>query len=329
MKSESSKILFISLVISIILSAIKFAAWLITNSTAVYTDAMESLINIAAGSFALYSIHLAAKPKDVNHPYGHGKIEFFSTGFEGGLIVIAGFSILFKAFWSIAYPESIINLVTGAFFIGFTGIVNAITGYTLIARSKKLNSMTLQADGKHLITDAISSGAIVLGLLIIQFTGFLLIDSIISIAAGLFIFYQGYLLLRKSISGLMDETDLPLLNEIIEKLKAERRDEWIDVHNLRVQRYGADVHVDCHLTLPYYLQLNQVHDQISFLDSAATKAQTNAEFFIHTDPCIPSCCQYCRVKNCAVRQYPKTLDINWTIENMVKNQKHKLTIDAI
>ncbi len=324
MKLDSRKILIISLIISIILSSIKFSAWILTNSTAIYSDALESIINIAAGSFALFSIHLAAKPKDINHPYGHGKIEFFSSGFEGGLIIIAGFAILFKAFWSMIHPVIIQNLSLGVLLIAFTGIINFITGYYLIDTAKKTNSVTLQADGKHLISDAISSIAIVLGLVIIKFTSYTIIDSIISIAAGLFILYQGIMLLRKSVAGLMDETDLPLLSKIINAIKLERRDEWIDVHNLRIQKYGSTIHMDCHITLPYYLELSEVHQQISVLEEVINNENTEAEFFIHTDPCIPICCQYCRMKKCAVRQFSKIMDIEWNTENMVKNEKHRI-----
>lgn len=301
----------------------KFAAYFITNSNAIFTDALESIVNVAASSFAFYSIYLASKPRDENHPYGHGKVEFFSVFIEGGLIFIAGILIIGKAIYNIFYPSDLENILEGIGIIAFTGVANYLLGDLLVRKSKKLNSLTLMADGKHLLTDAYSTLGLLVGLLLLYFTGLRFIDILLSLGLGMFILYNGYKLLRKSIGGLMDESDVKLVEDVISILQANRKDAWIDVHNLRVQRYGSELHLDCHVTLPNYYDLNKVHAEVSEIDRLVNQnVSLKTEFFIHADPCLPQCCHYCSVKNCPIRSEEKTIDVPWTIELLTKNRKH-------
>lgn len=302
---------------------LKFVAYFITQSNAILTDAAESIVNVVASAFAFYSIYLAALPKDQNHPYGHGKVEFFSAFVEGTLIMLAGIIIIFKSTYNLFYPQHLSEILGGSYIIGFTGLANGVLGWFLIKKSKIHDSLTLQADGKHLITDAISSFGLVLGLLIIYFTQIIWMDSLVSILIGIFIIYNGYRLTRKSVGGLMDESDLGVIKEIINYLNENRQEEWIDVHNLRAQRYGSQIHIDCHVTLPYYFDLNRVHQEVSEIDHIINKnVNAETEFFIHADPCVPQCCHYCNMKDCSVRTEPKTKDILWSLENVTSNHKH-------
>ncbi|MFA6944598.1 MAG: cation diffusion facilitator family transporter [Pedobacter sp.] len=317
------KVILISLVIGILLMLAKFTAYFITSSNSILTDAAESIVNILASLFAFYSIYIAAQPRDINHPYGHGKVEFFSVFIEGSLIVIAGILISFKSVYNLIYPHEISDLMEGTIIIAAAGIINFALGYYLVDQSKKLNSLTLYADGKHLQTDAYTSAGIVVGLILIYFTGLNYLDSCLSIAIGLFIIYSGYKLVRKSVSGLMDESDFDTAEEVISILNEHRKESWIDMHNLRTQRYGTDLHIDCHITLPYYFNLNKVHEEVSEVDKLVNhKANSSTEFFIHADPCMPECCYYCRMPACEVRTEPKRIDIVWTTENVTRNQKH-------
>ena len=309
--------------ISILLMLAKFVAYFITGSNAILTDAAESIVNVIASSFAFYSIYLTTLPKDENHPYGHGKVEFFSAFIEGVLIAIAGLIIVFKSGYDLIYPKPIAQLFEGASIIGATGVVNLIVGFYLIRTGKSHKSITLEADGKHLLTDAITSAGLVLGIILIKITGIFLLDSIISILLGLYIIFNGYKLTRQSVGGLMDESNVDLVKSIIAILQANRKDPWIDVHNLRAQQYGADLHIDCHITLPYYFDLNQVHQEISEIDKLINgNADRKTELFIHADPCLPAWCNYCTMKACPVRQEPFRRQIVWTVENATKNQKH-------
>ena len=317
------KVIFLSLVVGILLMLAKFTAYFITSSNSILTDAAESIVNIIASLFAFYSIYVAAQPRDTNHPYGHGKVEFFSVFIEGSLIIIAGILISFKSVYNVFFPHEISNLMDGTLIIAAAGLVNYFLGYYLVDQSKKLNSLTLFADGKHLQTDGYTSAGLVAGLLLIYFTGLYYLDSLLSIAIGAFIIYSGYKLVRKSVSGLMDESDFDTAEEVILILNEHRKESWIDMHNLRTQRYGPELHIDCHLTLPYYFDLNKVHEEVSEVDKLVNhKANSSTEFFIHADPCMPECCHYCRMPACPVRSEPKRMDIVWTTVNVTRNQKH-------
>jgi cation diffusion facilitator family transporter len=301
----------------------KFVAYFLTNSNAILTDAAESIVNVIASAFAFYSIYLSTLPKDENHPYGHGKVEFFSAFVEGVLIGVAGIIIIFKSGYDLFYPKEIKQLYDGAIIIGVTGLINLITGLYLIQTGKKHRSLTLEADGKHLLTDSISSAGLVVGIILIQTTQIFRLDSLISIALGIYIIFNGYKLTRKSVGGLMDESNIELVNNIVDVLQKNRHNSWIDIHNLRAQQYGPDLHVDCHVTLPYYFDLNAVHQEISNIDKLINITGSHqTELFIHADPCLPACCNYCKMADCAVRKEAFKGEIIWTMENVTKNQKH-------
>ena len=317
------KAILVSLCISVILMLAKFGAYFITHSNAILTDAAESIVNVLASSFAFYSIYLATLPKDENHPYGHGKVEFFSAFVEGTLIGIAGLIIIFKSSYDLLVPREIFQLLDGAVIIAVTGLVNLGVGYYLISVGKKQRSLTLEADGKHLLTDAVTSGGLVVGILLIKVTEIYWLDSVISILLGCYIVFSGYKLTRKSVGGLMDESNVELVKTIVDIMQQNRHDAWIDVHNLRAQQYGADLHIDCHITLPYYYDLNQVHTEISDIDKLINgNAERDTELFIHADPCLPECCNYCKIKKCPVRREAFIEEIGWTVENATKNKKH-------
>ena len=207
MNSEKQRIILWSVAISIVLLGVKFYSYVLTGSNAILTDALESIVNVVASLFALYSIRLSAVPKDRNHPYGHGKIEFFSAGIEGTLIIVAGIFILYQSLNSLLLPQPLLELPLGMLLIGFSGVVNGVLGYVLQKKGKELNSITLEADGKHISTDAISSFVLILGIAIIYFTGWNVLDSIISALFAVYIMYNGYFLVRKSVAGLMEKLD--------------------------------------------------------------------------------------------------------------------------
>ncbi|MGV3509269.1 MAG: cation diffusion facilitator family transporter [Sphingobacteriaceae bacterium] len=320
---RQKKIILFALVISILLMLGKFTAYFITSSNAILTDAAESIVNVLASAFAFYSIYLSAQPKDINHPYGHGKVEFFSMFVEGILILLAGVLIILKSTYNIIFPETVQQLFNGSIIIAITGLVNFLVGSLLIKESKAGNSLVLYADGKHLLTDAYSSVALVIGLLIIHFTGIYFLDSVLSIAMGLYIVYNGYKLVRKSVGGLMDESDFKVVSDVLTILNENRHNAWIDIHNLRTQSYGNELHIDCHVTLPYYFELNKVHDEISQIDTLINQnGFVRTEFFIHADPCLPQCCHYCRMEACPVRTEVQTKDIIWTPGIVTRNLKH-------
>ncbi len=317
------RVMKIVLLVGIILMILKFVAWYITKSNAILTDALESIINVVAGGFALYSLNYASKPKDANHPYGHGKIEFFSAGIEGSLIFIAGLSMVIMAIYGFFQKKELESLDIGILLSLFTAAANFIMGRVLIRQGTKMHSATLVADGKHLISDVISSIGMIVGLLIIYFTGRFWIDNVLTILLGAWIIITGFLLVRESVANLLDETDLKAVESIVEILNKNRRENWIDVHNLRLLKYGAHLHMDCHLTLPYYLTLEQSHDEITKLETLVNeKAGKEVELFIHADPCVPESCPVCTIHSCPVRKKPFNKKIEWNLSSVLPDKKH-------
>ncbi|WP_420149162.1 cation diffusion facilitator family transporter [Spirosoma sp.] len=313
----------ISLGLSLVLLILKFTAYFLTSSTAILSDAVESIVNVIASGFAFYSIYLAGQPADQNHPYGHGKIEFLSSGFEGAMILSAGLVIIWQAILSFFEPKPLSNLDWGVALVGLTAAANAFVGWMLIRKGRQTDSAALTADGQHLLTDTFSSVVVMIGVALVWLTGQHWIDSALSVGIALVIIYNGFTIARQSIARLMDEADVPTIHRVVDLLNTRKDRNWIDVHNLRVQKYGADLHIDCHLTLPYYWELNKVHDEVHhFEDTLKEGFQAEVEIFVHTDPCEKACCHYCRVANCPVRGSAFVRNVEWTAENLPLNQKH-------
>lgn len=313
------------LAIGALLMVGKFVAYFITHSNTILTDALESIVNIVAGIMGMYSLYLAAKPSDKEHPYGHGKIEFISASVEGTLILATGIMMVVKSTAGFFSPIAIHSLDVGLYIITAAGLLNYILGWKLEKQGKQTNSMTLIASGKHLKTDAYTTIGILIGLAIIFATGQLWLDNTIAIALGLYIAYNGISILRSSIAGIMDEADRDLLVNIIKILNENRRPNLIDVHNMRIIKYGSKLHIDCHVTLPWYFNLNEAHKEIEEIDNLINKHYPQGvEFFIHTDGCIPSSCRICPKTDCEVRQHAFDKRNEWTLENVMQNKKHGL-----
>lgn len=313
-----------SVVVGVLLFAVKFFAFWLTGSNAIFSDALESIINVAAGSFALYSLVLAAKPKDLDHPYGHGKIEFISSGFEGSLIVIAGAGIIYKSIYNLFDPQELTSLDLGLCLTAGAGALNFGLGVVTERYGIQHHSPTMVASGKHLKSDGYSSLGLIIGLVVVLLTNMVWLDSVIAILFGLLIGYTGIKEIRKSIAGIMDEADLKLLAKIIDHLDKERLPNWIDLHNMRAQKFGSQIHVDCHMTLPHYLTVKEGHTEVEKLESSiASQFKEGFEIFIHTDPCEPSSCKLCLKNDCSVRQHPFDKRTNWNLDNVLKNQRHQ------
>ena len=310
--------------VGIVLMAGKFVAWIITNSNAIFTDALESIINVVVGAFGLYSLILSAKPKDIDHPYGHGKIEFISASIEGVLIAIAGIVIILKSGYNLFYPQQLNDLNTGLVITAIAGVINFIFGILAERKGIKENSLVLTASGKHLKSDAWSTFAIIIGLALVLFTGLIWVDSIVAIIFGVIIGITGYRILKQSIAGIMDQSDFVLIAEIIDVLDKNRSKNWMDVHNLRVIKYGNIFHIDCHLTVPYYFNVNEAHTEVSKVDHLVNSSFNNqVELFVHTDGCVPpSQCAICIKEDCPVRQQSFKQQLTWDLGNVMQNQKH-------
>lgn len=313
----------ILLTVSFALFLIKIIAWRITGSVAILTDALESTVNVVAGAIGLYSIILSSKPKDKEHPYGHGKVEFISSAVEGVLIAIAGIVIVYESLNNLIHPHHLQRLDSGLILVAVTAVINYLTGYFCIRKGRKEQSPILMASGAHLQTDTWSTLGIIGGLLLIMLTGWVWLDSAVSVLFALFIIYTGYRIIRRSLSGIMDESDSAIISEIVAVLNQHRRADWIDVHNMRVINYAGFYHIDCHLTVPYYINVNEAHDRLDMLtDMFRVHFRDRVEFFVHIDGCLPVQCNICNVADCPERKHAFEGHIEWTFENIISNVKH-------
>ncbi len=303
--------------------AIKFLAWRLTHSNTILSDALESIVNVTAGSFALYSLWLATKPRDKEHPYGHGKVEFISAGFEGGLVVLAGGVIIWRAVEALLSQQHLQDLNTGIALTGTAGALNLLMGLALKRRGRAAHSMTMEASGEHLLSDAWSTVAMVCGLVLIHFTGLLWLDQLFAIVFACYIMYTGMRVFRRSVAGIMDEADPELAREVIGILEAHRKPPWIDIHNFRTIKYGPVLHIDCHATLPWYYILERAHQEIADIEQLVnTKCAREVELFIHMDPCVPRSCAICSVADCPERKSSFVKRVPWTLDTALLNRKH-------
>ncbi|HEY6063419.1 MAG TPA: cation diffusion facilitator family transporter, partial [Chitinophagaceae bacterium] len=311
--------------VSVGLLVIKFIAYYSTHSVSILTDALESIVNVLAGFIGLYSLYIAAKPKDTDHPYGHGKAEFISAAIEGTMIGSAGAIILYKAIQHLIHPVALHQIDFGILLVAITAIINFVVGYFCLQTGKKNNSAALIASGKHLQTDTWSTAGIIAGLTLLYFTGYTWIDSAVACLFGCFIVFTGYRIVRSSLAGIMDEADEKLLGRMVELLNADRRENWVDLHNLRVIKYGSVLHLDCHLTVPWYLNVHEAHQEIDALATLIKKEfGESLELFVHSDGCLPFSCRICNKVNCPERRNNFEQKITWTLENISKNKKHEL-----
>ncbi|WP_294284572.1 cation diffusion facilitator family transporter [uncultured Chryseobacterium sp.] len=310
-------------VFGVVLFIGKIIAWKLTNSDAVFSDAMESIVNVVSAFMGLYSLYLAAKPKDEDHPYGHGKVEFVTSGIEGALIAIAGVMIIYEGINSLIIGKVLSKLDLGIWIIAATAVVNYLLGYISIKKGEAENSLVLISSGKHLQSDTVTTLGVVISLIVVYFTKIYWLDSVVALVFGLYIILVGYKIVRKSLSGIMDEQDPELLNQIIKVLEENRRTEWIDVHNMKIQQFGASLHIDAHITLPWYYSLRDAHNEMEkMIVLLAKNTSRSVEFNFHMDDCKPISCPVCRIAECPVREKDFVKRVTWTPENVTNTEKH-------
>ncbi|HNA17908.1 MAG TPA: cation diffusion facilitator family transporter, partial [Ferruginibacter sp.] len=281
-----------------------------------------------AGFIGVYSLYVSAKPIDRDHPYGHGKAEFISAAIEGTMISIAGVIIIYEAVNNLLHPHELKKLDYGIILTAATALINYAAGYFCVRIGKKNNSLALISSGKHLQSDTWTTLGIVCGLILMLVTKLAWIDSVVAILFALFIIYTGYTILRSSVAGIMDEADMALLEKLVQTLNANRRPNWIDLHNLRIIKYGSRLHLDCHLTVPWYLNVHEAHREIDALSSLVkNEFGESVELFVHSDGCLDFSCRICTLADCTVRKHAFEKKIDWTMENILSNNKHRLNPD--
>ncbi len=295
----------ISLVLSVVLLAAKYQAYLYTGSTAILSDALESIVNVVAAVFALGGLIFAGRPADRNHPYGHGKIEFFSAAFEGGLIAFAAVLIIYEVVQGLIRGAELRWLESGVVIVLGAGLVNLALGWFLVRTGRKHASLTLVADGQHVLSDFYTSAGIVVGLLLVRVTRVFWLDPLVAAVVALNLMWTGVRLVRHAAGGLLDEEDTPLLNRLLEELRGHVGQGVIRVHHLRAIRSGRFHHVDAHLVVPEFWSVDQAHELAEDLARQVIKeVGVEGELVFHTDPCHRAYCAMCDLGDCPIRREP-------------------------
>ncbi|MDD5302892.1 MAG: cation diffusion facilitator family transporter [Elusimicrobia bacterium] len=320
---ERVRAILISLVGGIAILGLKAAAYYLTGSMALQSDALESIVNVVAAAFGLGALIFAGQPADKDHPYGHGKMEYFAAAFEGGLISLAAVIIFYESALALARGVELKSLGLGLALNMGAGALNGLLGWFLLTTGRRLKSKTLEADGHHVLSDFYTTGGIFAGLMLVQITGYSWLDPVIAIAVAVLLAKTGFGLVRESAAALLDEEDSAMIATIVADLdvllkKGVDESGVITVHGLRAIRSGRYTHVDVHFVVPEYLPVAEAHDSAERLEKSLIAALgLEGELHVHIDPCRRKCCARCTDSKCPIRVEPLKAAVTLTAEEAV------------
>ena len=284
-KSAQMFAIRLSFAFGILMLAIKWYAYSLTGSTAIFSDAAESVIHIIGVGFAVFSLWYSFQPADEEHTYGHHKISYFSAGFEGALIILAAIYIIYISINRLIFGIEISNLDKGTYFTFAASVINLILGLYLVWKGKKTNSIILVANGKHVLTDSWTSFGVVGGLLLTWVTGWLPFDPLVAIAAALNILWSGSKLVRQSIGGLMDEGSKKTADSIRKILEKETVNKGLEYHQLRFRESGNILWIEFHLLFPKGTLLENAHNIATELEKTIkNRLNMQANIISHLEP---------------------------------------------
>jgi len=277
--------IYLAIAAAVATISLKLLAYFLTGSVGLFSDALESGVNLIAAVVALFMITLAEKPADEEHAFGHYKAEYFSSAIEGGLIVIAAFSIIWSAIPRIIHPKPLENVGVGLLVAVGASAINLAVGMILIKNGRKNHSITLEADGKHLMTDVYTSVGVLIGIGLVKITGFLVLDGIVAVGVAINILWTGYQLMHRSAQGLLDSAipeDERL--KIIETL-SRFKDQNIEYHSLMTRQAGRRKFISLHVLLPGKLSIQEGHDRIENIEKAIRDLfNSPVTVFTHLEP---------------------------------------------
>lgn len=309
----------VSLVVATLMLAAKYQAYRMTGSAAVLSDALESIVNVVAAVFALGGLVFAGRPADRSHPYGHGKIEFFSAAFEGGLIAFASVVIVYEAIRSLLAGPEVHQIGAGVLIVLGSGLVNLALGVYLVRTGRRYASLTLVADGQHVLADVWTSAGVVIGLGLVHLTGRAWLDPLAALLVALSLMWTGFRLVRHAAGGLLDEEDPLLLNRVLAALQRYVGGGVIRVHHLRAIRSGRFQHVEAHLVVPEFWSVERAHDLSEDVAARAMRdLGVEGEMVFHTDPCHRVYCAVCDLGECPIRREPFREATPLTLEEAVR-----------
>ncbi|MBI4061513.1 MAG: cation transporter [Elusimicrobia bacterium] len=317
---ERVRAIAVSLAGGLVILGLKAAAYWLTGSMALKSDALESIVNVAAAAFGLGAVIFAGQPADKDHPYGHGKMEFFAAAFEGGLISLAALIIVYDSALALMRGVELKSLGIGMLINIGAGALNGLLGWYLLSAGRRLNSKTLQADGHHVLSDFYTTVGIFFGLALVKATGLSWLDPVVAMAVAVLLGKTGFRLVRESAAALLDEEDSATIGPLvagIEGILKRGVDEAgvITVHGLRAMRSGRYTHADVHLVVPEYLPVSEAHDKTERFEKKLIAASgLEGELHAHIDPCRRKYCARCTDSKCPIRAEPLRAAVALTAE---------------
>ncbi len=282
--STTIKLAIGSIVVGVVVLAIKMLAWWITGSVALFSDALESTVNVATAIAALIAIRIAARPADASHPYGHDKAEFFSAVLEGVMIIIAALLILREAYHGFLDPVALDLPIEGLLVNGGATAINAVWAWILVTRGRSGKSPALVADGKHLFTDVVTSAGVAFGVLLATVTGWWVLDPLMAAAVAVNILWSGSKVVKESLSGLMDEAVPQDTLETVRRVIAQEAGGAMEAHDLRTRHAGSATFIDFHLVVPGETTVFDSHEICDRIEAALRDAVPGAMITIHVEP---------------------------------------------
>lgn len=294
----------VGLVFSVVLIVAKWAAFLLTGSAAILSDAMESGVNLLSSGFVLYAVWLSNQPRDEDHPYGHGRVEYFSAGFEGALVLFAALSIAVVAIGRMIEPVTLQRLELGAVIQLVISVVTLGVGQAILRAGRRLRSPSIVADGVHIRSDAFTTFGTFVGVVVVWMTGIVWLDTLAAIIVSVWLAGSGVQVIRSAVGGLMDEADPELLDEISQVLEDTREPGWIAPHHAKVHHLGRAFHIDLHMVFPAYWSLKQTHEVSERLEDALeARFGEGTDLMLHMESCTPKSCSYCDMPECPIRAH--------------------------
>lgn len=282
--SQAERIAAGTIVIGIAVLALKLAAWQVTDSAALFSDAAESVVNVAASLIALVALRFAARPADSDHPYGHDKAEFFAAVIEGVLIVVASLIIMQHVWFVWRHPTPINAPALGMGLNAVATVINLLWGLLLLRRGRSLRSPALRADARHLLSDVVTSLGVLAGLALALATGLHWLDPLLGALTAVYILLSGTLVLRDSVGGLMDAAPSPHIVERIRILVAEHAEGAIEVHDLRTRYAGRITFLEFHLVVPGAMRVAEAHAICDRIEAALKAEMAGLTITIHVEP---------------------------------------------